>query len=116
MPSLAMLAKLKLLMNETKQINMLIHPSKSQFMVVNSADREPFILEGIKISHTNEYVYLGSPISVTPIRDLFIFLLFIYYLLHEQVIKPLYTCSQMTTEPANGMPKIPFVNETPKIF
>ena len=64
----AMQHKLTLLHQEAVAIKMEIHPEKSKFMVINSKDNAPFILENIAIRHTHEYVYLGTPISDSPLR------------------------------------------------
>ena len=64
----AMQRKLALLHNETVAIKMEIHPGKSKFMVINSKDNVPFVLENIVISHTNEYIYLGTPISDSSLK------------------------------------------------
>ena len=58
----AMYKKLRLLHASASNINMLVHPTKSQYMVVNACDREPFIIEDVIISYTDKYTYLGSPI------------------------------------------------------
>ena len=65
----AMEKKLKLLHDSAKEIDMVIHPDKSQFLVINSQDRNPFRIEDIVISHTDTYCYLGSPISTTQIGN-----------------------------------------------
>ena len=36
------------------------HPTKSEYIVVNATDKEPFVLGGITIGYTASYVYLGS--------------------------------------------------------
>lgn len=46
-----------------------MHLQKSKYMVVNPADRAPCVVEGIQISHTERYVYLGVPISIGPIHQ-----------------------------------------------
>jgi hypothetical protein len=59
----AMQQKLNSLLNASNAINMKIHPEKSQYITVNSADTEPFHLFGQEIKHTRSYTYLGTPIS-----------------------------------------------------
>ena len=65
----AMQRKLTLLHHETVAIKMEIHPDKSKFMVINSKDDVPFIFENIVIRHTHEYIYLGTPISNSSLRN-----------------------------------------------
>ncbi len=65
----AMQTKLNLLKECTDHINMGIHPTKSLYMTVNSDDKEAFILGDAVISHTEEYVYLGSIFSSTTIAQ-----------------------------------------------
>lgn len=65
----AMERKLLLLYNSANDINMIMHPEKCKYMVVNSTDKEPFILENIRIEHTDRYIYLGVPISVSSISN-----------------------------------------------
>ena len=54
--------KLSLLIQETINIDMEIHPEKSKFMTVNSNDKEPFYFENIVIGHVERYIYLGSQV------------------------------------------------------
>ena len=52
--------KLELLKGCTDQLYMEFHPTKSEYIVVNATDKEPFVLGGITIGYTASYVYLGS--------------------------------------------------------
>ena len=54
--------KLMLLYDEANSIRIEIHPPKSKYMAINSRDHEPFNVHHIAIDHTDEYVYLGTPI------------------------------------------------------
>ena len=65
----AMEWKLLLLDREATAIKMEIHHTKSQYMVINSKDDEPFILRNIVISHTDKYVYLGTPIINASLKN-----------------------------------------------
>ncbi len=44
-------------------IDMVIHPTKSRFICVNSTDNEDFILDNVNICYTDSYTYLRTPIS-----------------------------------------------------
>ena len=59
----AMQAKLELLYAKATDIDMIMHPGKSKFIVVNSDDVTPFQVGNISVAHTSNYTYLGSPIS-----------------------------------------------------
>lgn len=63
----AMTRKLQLLYDSAKDINMVVHPNKSQYLVINSNDRDPFAVEDVTISHTEKYCYLGSPILASTV-------------------------------------------------
>ena len=65
----AMQDKLNLLNESVRAIHMVIHPSKSQYMAINTKDRAPFVLDVVKIAATDRYVYLGSPITKGPLKD-----------------------------------------------
>ena len=65
----AMQRKLELLYNSVTDIDMEMHPAKSEYIVLNCNDRNPFTVGNISISHTEKYVYLGSPISTKSIAD-----------------------------------------------
>ena len=52
--------KLELLKGCTDQLYMEFHPTKSEYIVVNATDKEPFVLGDITIGYTASYVYLGS--------------------------------------------------------
>ena len=57
----AMEQKLNLLLSATAPLSMKVHPEKSQYLTVNTDDKRPFTTQGIAISHTQKYIYLGSP-------------------------------------------------------
>ncbi len=59
----AMNRKLLLLMEATKQTDMSVHPTKSKYFAINTADHDPFVLGDVVISYQDVYTYLGSPIS-----------------------------------------------------
>ena len=65
----AMEAKLNLLIQSTNELkHTKIHPVKSRFFAINTADKDPFIVEDIVISHTDQYVYLGATLSNDSIK------------------------------------------------
>ena len=64
----AMQQKLMLLYREAKSISMEVHPHKSKYMVINGKDHRSFELDHITIDHTDEYVYLGTPIINTSLQ------------------------------------------------
>ena len=61
--------KLKRLKKCTDDIGMVMHPTKSRFIAINATDLRPFVLDEVSISHTSEYVYLGTIISVKSIAE-----------------------------------------------
>jgi hypothetical protein len=61
--------KLAVLKQAADDIGMVIHPSKSRFMCVNTQDHNSFMLDNIEISHTHSYIYLGTPISPTSLKQ-----------------------------------------------
>lgn len=58
-----MVHKLSRLSETARQIGMKIHPTKSQFIAINTQDKLDFQLEDATISHTDSYTYLGCQIS-----------------------------------------------------
>ena len=46
-----------------------IHPSKSQFTTVYENDNLAFVMDSVIVTHTDEYVYVGTPISNSKISD-----------------------------------------------
>ncbi len=46
---------------------MLLHPTKCQYITVNTPDTDPFNFENIAISYTQSYTYLGAVIANTNI-------------------------------------------------
>ena len=65
----AMEQKLRLLLDSSKEIGMIIHPVKSKYIAVNTGDTAPFVIEddNIRISHTVKYCYLGAVLSAAPL-------------------------------------------------
>ena len=61
--------KLRALKSATDEIGMVIHPSKSRFMCLNSQSTDKFLLGNVEILHTNLYTYLGAPISTASIAQ-----------------------------------------------
>ncbi len=66
---LSMERKLRNLKSCVDDIGMVIHPTKSRFLSVNTQDQESFVLDNVAIEHTESYVYLGSHISVTSVSQ-----------------------------------------------
>jgi hypothetical protein len=64
-----MSTKLAALKRSTDDIGMIINESKSQFICINSDDREPFVLDDVSITNTDSYMYLGTPISSKSLRE-----------------------------------------------
>ena len=61
--------KLHILKQCTDHIGMEIHPTKSKYLSVSGTGQVPIQIDNILISHTNQYVYLGTPISDSAITD-----------------------------------------------
>ena len=61
-----MAKKLRLLVDKTHDLGMMINPSKSKFICVNG-DNSPFNIGEIVIEHTDAYMYLGVPVSASAI-------------------------------------------------
>ena len=59
----AMSIKLQLLYDSAQELDMIMHPDKSKYIVVNSTDKQPFHVGDIIVSHMIEYIYLGVNIS-----------------------------------------------------
>ena len=58
----SMLEKLKLLKQCTDEIGMTMHPTKSQFLTVNTNDKQACSIDDVSVSYTSGYMYLGTPI------------------------------------------------------
>ena len=58
-------AKLEALKAKADAIGMILRPTKSQFMTVNSVNKEPFLLDDVVINYTESYTYLGAVLSNT---------------------------------------------------
>ena len=54
--------KLRLLKTCTDDIGMVIHPTKSKYLSVNGKSTQPILVDGITLSYTESYMYLGTPI------------------------------------------------------
>ena len=61
--------KLTYLKTSADDLGMRIHPTKSKYMCINSNDSTPFKLDNIQIDQTNNYMYLGAPISDSEIEE-----------------------------------------------
>jgi hypothetical protein len=59
----ALTKKLQKLKECTDFLGMIIHPTKSQFLSINTQDEETIIIDNVTLSHTTSYIYLGSIIS-----------------------------------------------------
>ena len=55
--------KLERLINQTNEIDMKVHPSKSVFIKVTTHDEAPFLVGSTVIRHVEKYKYLGSEVS-----------------------------------------------------
>ena len=64
-----MMSKLALLKTSTDSIGTRIHPGESQYIVINSDDSPPLLLQNIEIKRTETYNYLGTWISNASIAD-----------------------------------------------
>ena len=64
-----MATKLTALKGSADDIGMIINSSKTQYICVNTADKQPFRIDGLTISHTDVYTYLGTPISATSVTN-----------------------------------------------
>jgi hypothetical protein len=64
-----MMQKLSDLNESIKDIGMIINASKSQFLCVNGDNSDSFDLDGTLINYTDQYIYLGVPISVSSIAN-----------------------------------------------
>jgi len=57
-------AKMEQKLNKLKQsadsINMVIHPTKSKFLTVNTNDKTPFKIDNVIIDETEHYMYLST--------------------------------------------------------
>ena len=58
-----LLQKVILLKKCTDDLGMVMHPTKSQYMTVNSNDNLPLHVDNIIVNHTENYTYLGTFIS-----------------------------------------------------
>jgi hypothetical protein len=58
-----MAEKLNYLKMKAEEIGMILHPTKCQYITVNTQYTEPFRFENVTISHTATYTYLGARIE-----------------------------------------------------
>ncbi len=61
--------KLLKLKKAADDIGVIIHPTKSKYMTVNTNDVESFIMDRITITYTPNYTYLGAMISADDINN-----------------------------------------------
>jgi hypothetical protein len=61
--------KLSKLKQSADSIDMVIHPTKSKFLTVNTNDKTPFKIDNVIIDETEHYMYLGARISNSSIPD-----------------------------------------------
>ena len=59
----AMEQKLSLLKDKAHKIRMLFHPSKCQYLTINTNDETPIRIDNVVISETKSYTYLGATVS-----------------------------------------------------
>jgi hypothetical protein len=64
-----MAEKLNTLKTKAEEIGMILHPTKCQYITVNTPDSEPFIFENVTISQTTTYTYLGAMIENSSIAQ-----------------------------------------------
>ena len=57
--------KFKILKDFCDQTGMVINESKTKFMVINGSkcDKNSITIDGVNVTHTDTYVYLGSPFT-----------------------------------------------------
>lgn len=55
--------KLQCLIRSAEEINMKMNPSKSQYITVNSTDKESFLCDRVEVKNVTCYTYLGCIIS-----------------------------------------------------
>ncbi len=65
----AMERKLRDLKSCVDDIGMVMHPTKSRYIAVNTQDQMNFVLGDVIIEHTDSYVYLGSQISISSVAQ-----------------------------------------------
>jgi hypothetical protein len=53
-----MAEKLNSLKMKAEEIGMILHPTKCQYITVNTHDTEPFRFENVTISHTATYIHV----------------------------------------------------------
>ena len=62
-----MTAKFNALKTSADNIGMVINPGKSKYLCISGNDSEPFQANDVIVSHTKDYMYLGTPVSSDPI-------------------------------------------------
>jgi hypothetical protein len=65
----ALQTKLNLLFQAANDIGMVVHPFKSKFIVSGADNNEPFQIGNFYVERVQEYLYLGTPISPSPISQ-----------------------------------------------
>ena len=60
-------AKLERLKLAADSVGMVVHPTKSKYICVNDSSSSNIRIDEVTISHTEKYVYLGTPITNGPI-------------------------------------------------
>ena len=63
----ALYQKLQFLKKSADSIGMTLHPTKCQYMTVNTNDDAPITIQDITIEKTDQYIYLGAALSNNPI-------------------------------------------------
>ena len=58
---------LELLCYIAKDIDMVMHPSKPQYLVINSCDQDPFAVGDVAVAYTERYIFLGSPVLASSV-------------------------------------------------
>ena len=57
-----LIQKLQPLKRCTDSLDMVIHPTKSKYLCINTEDKEDIVIDEVSISATEKYVYLVTPI------------------------------------------------------
>lgn len=57
-----LILKLRSLKQSSDLLDMALHPTKSKFLLINDNCTEDIVIDNTTISHTDCYVYLGTPI------------------------------------------------------
>ena len=65
----AMQEKFQLLVDAAVSLDMVVHPGKSKFLIVNGDDNQPFMYKGVTVEKTSSYTYLGTPILISSVSQ-----------------------------------------------